>query len=121
LFGVEYNEDAPVLREAWEKAKEEPIGKRGIIPLFCADGDKAQPELVFNVHGSLTYSKLGNGYPTKSDGWWFGFDCGHADDKSRYCNWGIMRTEEYVVAECESLAEQLAAVKPAEEPATAQA
>ena len=81
--------------------------------------------LDISVHGGLTYSKK------EEDGYWFGFDTAHSGDRfdierslkeglisqkiydtrldleSRYNSHGIIRTEEYVAAECESLAKQL--------------
>ena len=83
------------------------------------------PDDVISVHGGLTFSEpdmdCGNG---KDGGWWFGFDCGHFNDAPDpglahphmpddiIDSWyGVVRTQEYVEAECRSLAEQLAAMK----------
>ena len=113
LHGVKYSEHCEALRGELERIKGTPIGKRGIISLVCWDGERASPEIVFDVHGGLTYSGIdSDGYPLgeKNDAWWFGFDCAHAGDGTGY-NSGeahLVRTEEYVVSECESLAEQLA-------------
>lgn len=74
----------------------------------------------------------GSHYPIDSDLWWFGFDCAHAGDgkdlklayekfpeerehisrliefEKRFPSRGeVVRTEEYVAAECKRLAEQL--------------
>ena len=77
-------------------------------PLFGLDYDQVPVE----CHGGLTYSSEKEGrddYPVKSDGWWFGFDCWHADD-------GLIgggtrkrpeRSMNYVVKQCESVAKQL--------------
>ena len=103
LFGVHYGEHSKVLCSAWAAAQDGPIGKRGVIPMFCVTHEptKATPERVFDIHGSITYSASGEGgYPIKSDGWWFGFDCNHAGDEAG-------RTEAYVVSECEQLAKQI--------------
>lgn len=111
LFNVDYNEHSKALSSAWVAAQEGPIGKRGIIPVFCALGDptRATPDRVLDVHGSLTFSAAGkNGYPVKSEGWWFGFDCAHAGDQTKFSVDGVFRTVEYVMQECESLANQLA-------------
>ncbi len=92
----------------------------------------SEHETSFEVHGGLTYSSDGEGgYPTESDGvWWFGFDCGHAGDakdpnlmddstKDNICRIfsegfdvgrGVVRTLEYVIPECQSLAAQLHAI-----------
>ena len=82
------------------------------------------------VHGGLTYASAGGknpgAYPVESDLYWFGFDCAHYDDKK---DWSIMdeihkevyrtlidlefenstiKDTAFCVAECESLAKQLA-------------
>ena len=111
LFDVEYGDDVQGLRTLWEQAKEGEIGKRGIISMVCNTDDEARPDCVFDVHGGLTHSGTGkNGYPVKSEGWWFGFDCAHSGDKTKGSSEGVERSKSYVVSECESLAEQLAAV-----------
>ena len=105
--GVRYQDNNPALTSAWEKAKAGTIGKRGPIPVFCAalDGTTISADVVFDVHGSITYSGDLN-----DDGqWWYGFDCGHDVDKTAWGD-GEERSLEYVVEECESLARQLAEV-----------
>lgn len=59
-------------------------------------------EGIVRVHGGLTYS--GRSLVGMPDGWWVGFDCAHYQDTPERC------TEDYVSAECRSLAEQIAAV-----------
>ncbi len=122
LYNVKHSQNTPLLKEAWEKTKGEPIGKRGIINIFCAseeDEKNRNPDLVFNVHGSLTYSG-GNDYPIKNKDhlWWFGFDCGHNGDgvfegssMASFSSGCPIRSVEYVMQECESLAEQLKKAK----------
>jgi hypothetical protein len=124
LYGLEYSQPSEKLKDAWEKVKEGSIGKRGIIPLLCgALYDLPRVDIVFDVHGSITYSG-GDDYPIENSGlWWFGFDCGHDGDKpdpdlldERVKNLhlyyhGTIRTLDYVVSECENLAEQLSAFK----------
>lgn len=100
LCGVDYMNDCEVLRDQVERVKNGPVGARGIIPSVCWDGERASPEIIFDVHGSITFSGPLDDQP---DGWWFGFDCNHPGDEGG-------RSLEYVVAECERLAEQLAAV-----------
>ncbi len=123
LHGVDGNQPCTALAGAWEKAKAGPIGKRGIIPILCSGlHDDPRPDAVFDVHGGLTYSGgAENGYPVEFEGaWWFGFDCNHAWDAPDPTLTGrtpdpfwemgddkAVRTLEYVVAECESLARQL--------------
>lgn len=107
LHGKDYADDCECLKGIL--ADDTPIGKRGLIPLFCWDGAKTSPEVVFDVHGGITHSgNAEDGYPiTDPSGWWFGFDCAHAGDRSHGGVDGVLRSTEYVVAECERLAEQL--------------
>lgn len=109
----------------------------GVFQLLGAildDCDKVKIEAYFQCHGGITYSGGGKGskYPIESDLWWFGFDCAHAGDgkdlklayekfpneresisslidlEKRFPIRGeVVRTEEYVAAECKRLAEQL--------------
>jgi len=134
LFGVHYSQDirSPELLQELQNSK---IGKRGIIPLFCWDGESTSPELLFDVHGGITYSSSGN-YPMPSYEriWWFGFDCAHSEDgkdwaarkrmlrpkdyerlwdvESRFplLSQGTIRSKEYVERECKNLAQQLSCV-----------
>lgn len=119
--------------------KKSDIGGRevsGIFPLLCAcldDDERIKIEAYFQCHGGITFADGGkqSTYPIESDLWWFGFDCGHCDDKcdlqlayekfpndrehirrrieieSQFDTGGEIRTEEYVVDECKKLAEQL--------------
>lgn len=113
LHGVGYGESVARL----PSAENLPIGAKGAIPLFCAglsDDDDAmrRPDVVFDVHGSITYDGK-DGYPvdTGEDCWWYGFDCNHAGDDPD------IHGEGYVAQECERLAKQLADV--AKEPTEA--
>lgn len=121
LYGASYSEPHPAL----SFPSDEPVGKRGIISLICASKESASPDIVFDVHGSLTYSGGGDKYPVKSNLWWFGYDCSHSGDapSEEYCDsqrkkypdkpfmWsgqdGVHRTLEYCESECESLAQQM--------------
>jgi hypothetical protein len=59
-------------------------------------------EACFDVHGSITFSEFGkDGYPVISEGFWYGFDCGHLGDTKEIWN------EKAVELECERFAEQL--------------
>ena len=123
LHGADYSKPTAKLKDMWEKVKNGPIGKRGVISLVAAsletdENEKLTPSLIFNVHGGITYSG-GKDYPVpnKNGLWWFGFDCGHSGDgymEGSYRSWtsGSVRTVEYVMAECESLAEQLKEIVP---------
>jgi hypothetical protein len=71
-------------------------------------------EEYFSVHGGITYWGGGSNssYPIPSNLWWFGFDCDHAGDAridkdDDLLLYGIVRDLDYVVAECEKLAEQI--------------
>ena len=92
LFGVSYNQDALVLKDA-------------------------SPEGVIDVHGGLTYAGDGD-CPVPSKLWWFGYDCGHYGDApepgslmARYTLSGVHRTLDFCIEQCESLARQLAEVE----------
>jgi hypothetical protein len=87
------------------------VGKRGVIPLFCASGDwpenSRRPDVYFDVHGSLTYSDNDPKYPVENkEIWWFGFDAGHSRDNEEGG-----RSLDYMIAECESLARQIDEVR----------
>lgn len=116
----------------------------GIFPLIgaCLDEDeRIRIEAYFQCHGGITYAGGGehSDYPIESDLWWFGFDCGHAGDKSdldyaiqkfpshrkgyqlrkivesKYLIDDVIRTEEYVADECKKLAGQLKEFEESEE------
>lgn len=114
LHGIDYHQEADCLSDF--NPEDEPIGKRGALILFTAGVDAADgeirrsPDVVFDVHGGLTYSGGGDGYPADGDGWWLGFDCAHAGDGTaggRFTSGGPIRSLEYVKDECESLAAQI--------------
>lgn len=108
----------------------------------CLDEDeRIRIEAYFQCHGGITYAGGGehSDYPIESDLWWFGFDCGHAGDKSdldyaiqkfpshrkwyqlrkmvesKYLIDDVIRTEEYVADECKKLAGQLKEFEESEE------
>ena len=127
LYGVAYSQHTPYLKMNMQRSTE----KMGPIQLLCAAGkseaELASPEYVFEVHGGLTYSGNGHGtYPVESELWWFGYDCAHAGDlpepDSRmgkvYADMafsqreGVIRTLDFCIDECESLAKQLSEVRP---------
>lgn len=124
LHGANYNDPCAALQPPPQDA---PVGKRSMLAVFCAAGDDGRmnsPEMVFDVHGGITYSGGSSDYPAPSDGlWWFGYDCGHAGDSpspdfvasrrasGRHRYEGIPGSEfrdlPYCIAECESLAAQI--------------
>lgn len=88
-------------------------------PLYKIDYDESRLYSL-DVHGGLTFSRLAEkDYPGPGDNWWFGFDCAHYGDlMMRYDmpdlylqDEGVFRTQEYVEAECERLAEQIQEVR----------
>ena len=94
------------------------IEKVGIMTAFCAsihadvDNDLLSISLILEAHGGITFAdKIKDLDETK---WWFGFDCAHNGDLSPYYSGsfrqGTYRDIEYVKAETNRLAEQLAAV-----------
>jgi len=121
LYGVEYDEEIKISEEAKENLKKSDIGKRGILSIFRFDGETITPEIFFNVHGGITYAAGSGDYPVESNLWWFGYDCAHAGDAKdltvlseerkefelKYPLGGELRTLEYCISECESLADQL--------------
>ena len=125
LFAVSYRDELPKeLQTRWEEVKNGAIGKRSIIDLLCLDSGHPRIGILFDVHGGITYSGGGllSDYPIQSNLWWFGYDCAHYGDaadidqiesealrklKLQYSTGGVVRSLDYCVAECESLAEQL--------------
>ena len=103
LHGKEYHEPVEALRPMLAATLESPMGDRGIMTLFCNTGEPT-PELIFDVHGSLTFSGKGYWPDADPDLWWFGFDCAHAGDDDL----SLL----YVEIQCEKLASQLALVNP---------
>ena len=82
-----------------------------VHPWFGIDHDN----LDADVHGGLTYSGFGAGVEGEHE-WWLGFDCAHLGDapdpslphRSILSGWddGVVRTQEYVEAQCRSLIDQ---------------
>jgi hypothetical protein len=131
LYNIDLSKDIKS-PELLQEIKSSKIGKRGIIDVFCWDGEKTRLSLLFDVHGGLTYSGSSNRYPTNQIDplWWFGFDCAHAGDakdwdalhrfipKEKYQatkevydmfprSSDMARSTNYVIDECKSLAEQI--------------
>jgi len=105
LFGKSYSQHCDCLIPLRNKAMKGKISKRGIIPVFCYDGESASMDIVFDVHGGVTYSGTDKKYPIKSNLHWIGFDCAHAGDTLEICNL------DYCIKECESLAKQIKEIK----------
>lgn len=131
LYGKSYSESLKCLVK--KQVENEPIGKRGIVPIFCMDRENEfmSMDCYFDVHGGVTYADGGESskYPVESDLWWVGFDCGHCQDlqdlgqaleyglidlktKNRLDDcFGLMdgeiRTKEYCEQECRNLVNQI--------------
>lgn len=98
LHGVGYSDEVPILGALLEARKARPVGENPSFAVLigCLSGDlKASPDVVFEVHGGLTFSGgcketddpsrficyvPDSGEP--DDVWWFGFDCAHSGDVS---------------------------------------
>lgn len=105
--GTSYEEPAPEKTVDNSEFTAEDVGTINAFLFAIGDDEKRdeynrRPEFQVRVHGGLTYTS--QKLPGCPDGWWFGFDCAHADDSPD--DW----TEQRVVDETERLAEQLAAV-----------
>lgn len=84
------------------------------IPYTHPVANKSYDDIDVEVHGGLTYGN--DSFPDSNikDGYWYGFDCGHAGDLYppniiRYDipSGDVYRTKEYVKNECKKLAKQL--------------
>jgi hypothetical protein len=109
LFGKGYSENIPELKPLYKKALKGNIGKRGAFPIFISmlqdkKDKKMSMEIIFDVHGSVTFSGGDEKY-FEPELWWIGFDTAHAGDSPEKQN------EEYCTIECENLAEQLKEVE----------
>lgn len=92
FYDVAYNQDVPDrFRDRAEAVLKGPVGKRGVVNVFIASGLGLKAGDLFDVHGSITYTRKGV----------WGFDCAHSGDSLEVQNL------DYVTAECESLARQL--------------
>jgi hypothetical protein len=123
LYGVKCSQSIEKLKDAYHKAMDINMddNKRNSISILSNsmkdEEERYSPEMAFNVHGGLTFSNGGgdNDYPIPGDTWWFGFDCAHLGDAnidgSGYCeDDAVVRSFDYVVDECENLAQQIALV-----------
>lgn len=104
--GLGYSDQAPNGPADYEDRPIDDAGMGGMIAMLGGaeglDTWANRIEAHIAVHGGLTYTGTHPGDLPK--GWWFGFDCAHADDDASY--W----TEDRVASEVERMAEQLAAV-----------
>ena len=130
LYGIGYSQSTEKLKRFWQNimaGSEKEPNKRGPIITFLASfdvksPDNWSPDKICNAHGGLTYSG-GKDYPIKNEKklWWFGFDCGHNGDGYFEGNPIFaptscipVRSMDYVIEECESLAKQFKVIAEAE-------
>jgi hypothetical protein len=116
LFGVEYDESCEYLAQR-KNVDDLELGKKSVMAIFSYDDETVSPIIAFDVHGGLTYS----GGFDDDERWYFGYDCAHYGDAKdlsvvpdsvrelelKFPTGGVLRTLEYCVDECESLAQQL--------------
>lgn len=111
--GKDYNYELE--KQEWDKLnkcknpfKGSPIDVVLAASDFFKEGENG-PRISYyiNVHGGITYAGGNKDYPVKNTNnlWWFGFDCCHDTDTPEKCDL------DFVVNECESMAEQLAKIK----------
>lgn len=129
LHGVEYNQPSPALETALERRKQTPVGESpgmGVYIALLSGEVRPTPDLALSVHGGITYSNKCSGgichvpeAGETDDIFWFGFDCGHCDDREpglakhygpAFWREGTYRDVAYVRTEVESLARQLAEI-----------
>jgi hypothetical protein len=114
LYGMDYCAEIPEsLTEKWGQVKEGEVGKRSPIDLLCCAIDHPSVGILFNVHGGITFSGGNGKYPIESDLHFFGFDCAHLGDKTKYsiaCD-DVERSLDYVINECRLLADQLETIR----------
>jgi hypothetical protein len=137
LYGCPYNKPHDLAKKFLNDNQDSSTVKRGIISLFCIDADNPNIDIIFNVHGSLTFSDFCHSESKPESGichigdekpYWFGFDCSHAGDVSpameakmreimpkdhdfSYKSDDVYRNIAYVTAEVQSLARQLKALE----------
>ena len=114
LYGVAYHEKAECLKDLLNETLKLPRKNSPVMVFLAAgmdDDERCRPDIVFRVHGGLTYSG-GDDYPIETNPklWWFGFDCSHYGDGTN-SQPGIHRSLKFVIQECESLANQLSTLK----------
>lgn len=120
LNGVDRGEQVPAITQ--DMVDNITLGKRSAILIITrtlgSDGEglvRRSPDILFDVHGGLTFSGAGESINLPGPSWWFGFDCAHAGDgviepsefELKYNTGAVVRTLEFCKEECESLAKQI--------------
>lgn len=81
------------------------VGVRSDHPLHGRDINQLEN---IDIHGDITYGS--NNHPIHSSTlWWLGFDCAHPEDMPQFG--GTAKSDDFVYAECERLAVQLAQLR----------
>lgn len=125
LHNAEYGDTSEALEKLLERLLEAPANEAEHTfarALGILSGKMSpSPEVVFEVHGGITFSSHCVSTDGHDDKWWFGFDCAHSGDMiPGHLRFGFdtgydtYKDEAYVRRECELLAEQLAALAAAE-------
>lgn len=111
LYGIHYSVSSESLRKRLDDMMGKPMPDRFAVHLSALTGSiNPRPDVVFDVHGGLTYSD-GSLPGRDGDFWWYGFDCAHADDFTpKHPSGGVYRDFDYVKRQTNDLAEQLAAL-----------
>jgi len=123
LYGKSYYEQ---LNIKFSEIAKQPTGKRNFITFLCNSNlkpeDNISMDLLFDVHGGITFSGKGTSAEFNKRGWWIGFDCAHSEDKPDYklmdteykkfykyfeASHGEIRSREYVEQECKNLIDQI--------------
>lgn len=99
FYGKNYRHEIPFDVKNAKVNPSDPIGT--LCAAFKATEDDSKMEISYaaSVHGGITYADGGEGYPLKNvEGWWFGFDAAHCDDKD-----AGGKPLAFMIAECEKL------------------
>lgn len=126
-YGKEYGDELDCISQ--EEADSTTLGDKSPMLLLCAavsdeDGNnrvRKSIDVIINCHGGVTFS----GELKDQSGWWIGFDCAHYLDAEIEPNthWpelnfndpeAVIRSLEFVVSQCESMASQLIKLKKVE-------
>jgi hypothetical protein len=137
-FGLPRNAIVKLPPSWWERRRfDQGIGPiDAIIHALAGRGDPAtsgcEISMALEVHGGISYADDHAPFEPPDGRWWFGFDCGHAGDYlptmplpdriveampehvraflRKGMASGVYRDIGYVTAECQALAQELAAV-----------
>lgn len=102
LYGKSYSEHCHCFNAKGIKGT---IKEKEIAAAMCWDGNEKSMDMMFDVHGGITYTGNDSEYPIKSNLHWIGFDCSHLGDNLINCNL------DFCIKECERLAEQIKEVE----------